>query len=694
MSKRDFLVEIGTEELPPASLFTLATSFAEGVTKGLDTAAIKHGEVKWFATPRRLAVYVVGVADQQPDQQIKRQGPAVANAFGPDGQPTKAALGFATSCGVSVDQLQQVDGPKGKVLQFEGSKQGAATATLLPGIVTTALDNLPIARRMRWGAGSQEFVRPVHWVVMLFGSSVIDAEILGIRTGKYTQGHRFHGPKLLAVSNPAKYAQLLLEKAHVVADVSARRERIRAEVNAVAETIGGQAVIEDKLLDEVTALVEWPVALCGRFDEEFLRLPQEVPIATMQDHQRYFPVRSADGKLMNYFITVANIASRDPDRVRDGNERVVRPRLADAAFFWDTDRKERLEARYNALKSVTFQAKLGSLADKSNRVATLAQRIAETIGGSADLAQRAARLSKCDLLSAMVGEFPELQGLMGKYYAQHDGEDPEVASALEEQYWPRFAGDKLPATKTGIALSIGDKLDTIAGIFCIGQKPSGTRDPYGLRRAALGILRTIIEHKLDLDLRQLVDGAVSLQPVAAPENVGEEIWSYLMERLRASYLEESAGRAVTTEMFDAVLASKPHSPIDIDVRLQALEGFLALPEAASLAAANKRIANILRKASGDDLSGAVETSRLQEPAERQLFDHVVSMERAVNPLFSRREYTAALTQLATLKEDVDRFFDSVMVMADDPDVRANRLGLLVRLRGLFLQVADLSRLPG
>lgn len=694
MSKRDFLVEIGTEELPPASLVALVESFAEGVAKGLDTAGIEHGEVKSFATPRRLAVYVAGVADQQPDQQIKRQGPALAHAFGPDGQPTKAALGFAASCGVTVDQLLQVEGPKGKVLQFEASKPGSATTTLLPGIVSTSLDNLPIARRMRWGAGSQEFVRPVHWVVMLFGSSVVEAEILGIRAGKHTQGHRFHGPKLLAVTNPARYGQLLLEKAHVVADVAARRERIRAEVNAVADTLGGQAVIEDELLDEVTALVEWPVALSGRFDEEFLRLPQEVPIATMQDHQRYFPVRAADGKLMNYFITVANIASRDPDRVRDGNERVVRPRLADAAFFWDTDRKERLEARFAALKAVTFQAKLGSLADKSNRVASLAQRIAETIGGSAELAQRAATLSKCDLLSAMVGEFPELQGLMGKYYAEHDGEAPEVATALEEQYWPRFAGDKLPATKTGIALSIADKLDTVAGIFSIGQKPSGTRDPYGLRRAALGILRTIIEHKLDLDLRRLVDGAVSLQPGAAPENVGEEIWGYLMERLRASYLEEGAGRTVTTEMFDAVLASKAHSPIDIDVRLQALERFLTLPEAASLAAANKRIANILRKAAGDDLSGAVETGRLREPAERQLFDHVVSMERAVNPLFSRREYTSALTQLATLKEDVDRFFDSVMVMAEDLDVRANRLGLLVRLRGLFLQVADLSRLPG
>lgn len=693
MSKRDFLVEIGTEELPPASLFTLAAAFADGITKGLAAAAIKQGDVKWFATPRRLAVYAAAVADHQPDQQIKRQGPSLANAFGPDGQPTKAALGFAASCGVTVEQLQQVEGPKGKMLQYEGTKKGEATTTLLPGIVSASLDALPIARRMRWGAGSQEFVRPVHWAVMLFGASVIDAEILGVRTGKHTQGHRFHGPSQLAISHPAKYSQLLLEKAHVVADVHERRERIRKDVTEVAESIGGRAVIEDKLLDEVTSLVEWPVALAGRFDEQFLRLPQEVPIATMQDHQRYFPVRDAEGRLMNYFITVANIASRDPDKVRDGNERVVRPRLADAAFFWDTDRRERLDARCEALKTVTFQAKLGSVFAKSERVNSLAQRIAESIGGNAELASRAARLSKCDLLSAMVGEFPELQGLMGKYYAQHDGEDAEVASALEEQYWPRFAGDKLPATKTGIALSIADKLDTIAGIFCIGQKPTGARDPFGLRRAALGILRTVIEHQLDLDLRQLIEGAVSLQPVAAPENVGEEIWSYLMERMRASYLEEGAGRAVTTEMFDAVLASKPHSPLDIDIRLQALEKFLALPEATSLASANKRIANILRKASGD-LSGAVDTAKLQEGAERQLFDHVVSMERAVNPLFSRREYAAALTQLATLREDVDRFFDAVMVMADDPEVRANRLGLLMRLRGLFLQVADLSRLPG
>jgi glycyl-tRNA synthetase beta chain len=693
MSKRDFLLEIGTEELPPKSLFKLAAALSDEIVKGLNAAGVGHGGAEWFATPRRLAVRIAAVADAQPDQQIRRQGPAVANAFDAAGQPTKAAAGFAASCGVSVEQLEQADGPKGRVLQFVTKKKGEPTPALLPGIVTAALNALPIAKRMRWGAGEQEFVRPVHWVVLLFGASVVDAEILGVRTGKYSRGHRFHAPQAIAIASPAKYRELLLDKGSVIVDVSERRERIRAEVSELAQSIGGRAVIDEALLDEVTALVEWPVPIAGHFDPRYLQLPQEVPIATMQDHQRYFPVRDFEGRLMSSFITVANIRSRDPDKVRDGNERVVRPRLADAAFFWDSDRKERLEARCEALKSVTFQTKLGSLFDKSERISALATRIAGAVGGDVVLARRAAQLGKCDLLSAMVGEFPELQGLMGKYYAQHDGEDAEVCTALEEQYWPRFAGDRLPETHTGIALSIADKIDTIAGIFCIGQKPSGTRDPFGLRRASLGVLRTIVERRLDLDLQQLVAFAVSQQPVEAPAGITEEIWGYLMERLRSSYLDGDAGRTVTTEMFDAVLASKAASPLDIDVRLRALEGFLALPEATSLASANKRIANILRKAPAD-ITGAVDTGRLQEPAERQLFDHVVSMERAVNPLFSRREYTQALTQLASLREDVDRFFDSVMVMADDSDVRANRLGLLLRLRGLFLQVADLSRLPG
>jgi glycyl-tRNA synthetase beta chain len=439
-------------------------------------------------------------------------------------------------------------------------------------------------------------------------------------------------------------------------------------------------------------LFYWPVPIAGRFDERYLDLPPEVLIATMQDHQRYFPVRTSDGKLVNAFITVANIESRDPDKVRDGNERVVRPRLADAAFFWDTDRKQRLDTKREQLKSVTFQNKLGSVFDKAQRVTRLATHIAEILHSDATLATRAGELSKCDLLTAMVGEFPELQGLMGRYYALQDGESAEVAAAIEEQYWPRFSGDQLPRTPTGVALSMADKLDTLAGIFGIGQKPTGTRDPFGLRRAALGILRICAERQLDIDLHQLVQVAASLQPVPVSEEVVNEIWVYLLERLRSSYLEDT-NSGITTEMFDAVVGSRSLSPHDIELRLQALKTFLALPQAESLASANKRIANILRKAP-ESTSGAVESARLNEPAERTLFEQVLTTERAVNPLLARREYQAALAHLATLREAVDQFFDRVMVMAEDADVRANRLALLVRLRGVFLQIADLSRLPG
>lgn len=692
MARKDFLVEIGTEELPPRSLFTLLENFASGIVKALEVANIPHGTVKTFATPRRLAVLVAAVADKQPDVALKRQGPAVANAFDASGAPTKAALGFAASCGVTIDQLEQVDGPKARVLQYSGTKPGEATINLLPSIVAKSLDDLPIARRMRWGAGEQQFVRPVHWVVMLLGATVIETQILGVRSGKHSRGHRFHAPQPIAISSPARYVDTLLSKAYVRVDVAERREMIRTLATNAAQAIGGMAVIDPGLLDEVTALVEWPVAVTGSFDARFLELPQEVPIATMQEHQRYFPIRDASGRLMNYFITIANIESRDPGKVRDGNERVVRPRLTDAAFFWATDRKQRLETRCASLQQVTFQTQLGSVFDKSARVANLAARIAQSIGADVALTRRAAQLGKCDLLTLMVGEFPELQGLMGRYYAQADGEPDAVATAIEEQYWPRFSGDKLPATKAGVALSMAEKLDTIAGIFSIGQKPTGTRDPFALRRLALGVLRISLEHGLDLDLFGLVESAVRSQPVAAADDTVADVWAYHMERLRGIYLER-ADNSLTTEMFDAVLAANPRSITDIDERLRALQSFLTLPDAAGLAIANKRIANILRKTATDG-AGAVDIQRLLEPAERELFEHVVSMERAVNPLFARREYTAAFGHLASLRPDVDQFFDKVMVMAEDPDVRANRLALLVRLRALFFQIADLSYLPG
>jgi glycyl-tRNA synthetase beta chain len=692
-AQRDFLVEIGTEELPPKSLLALAEAFAAGVGKGLDEAGLTHGAVERYATPRRLAVRVRRLAERQPDRAVERRGPPVKAAFDAQGAPTQAALAFAKGCGVEVAALARLETPKGEWLVHRGTEAGAATVSLLPGIVQAALDALPIARRMRWGAGEAQFVRPVHWVVMLFGSDVVPAEILGIRSSNLSRGHRFMAPKPLRIASPAAYPKTLHNRGKVLADLHERREAIRQGVTAAAVRIGGTAVISDALLDEVTALVEWPVPLAGRFDERFLELPAEVPIATMQDHQRYFPVRDAAGALMPWFIAVANIDSADPAQVIAGNERVIRPRLSDAAFFWATDRRQRLDARCEGLRRVTFQTQLGSLHDKSERVRTLARTIAAAIGGDPRLADRAAELAKCDLITSMVGEFPELQGLMGRYYARLDGEHAEVSEALREQYLPRYAGDALPATRTGMALAVADRLDTIAGIFATGQKPTGTRDPFGLRRAALGLLRTSIEQRLDLDLQALVAQALAALPFPAPEHCAREVYDYVIERLRAYYVEGDAGLAVTTEMFDAVLATRPASPLDFDARLRALVEFLRLPEAQALAAANKRIANILRKAA-EPVGERVDAARLLDPAEQILGEQVEAVARQVEPKFAARQYTEALKSLAVLRDAVDAFFDSVMVMADDPSLRANRLALLKRMQGLFMHAADLSRLPG
>jgi glycyl-tRNA synthetase beta chain len=690
---RDFLAEIGTEELPPKSLLALAAAFAEGVEKGLDAAGLAHGAVERFATPRRLAVRVRRLVERQPDRAVERRGPPLKAAFDAQGAPTQAALAFAKSCGTEVAALEKLETPKGVWLVHRGTETGAHTLGLLPGIVQSALDALPIAKRMRWGAGEAEFVRPVHWVLMLFGRETVPCTVLDVPAGDLTYGHRFMSPKALRISSPAAYVTTLHKRGKVMADIHERRETIRQGVVATAERLNGRAVIDDALLDEVTALVEWPVPLAGRFDARFLELPAEVPIATMQDHQRYFPVRDAAGALMPWFVTVSNIESSDPAQVIAGNERVVRPRLSDAAFFWATDRKLRLDARSEALRRVTFQTQLGSLHDKTERVRGLARAVAASIGGEERLADRAAELSKCDLLTAMVGEFPELQGLMGRYYASHDGEPAEVCEALREQYLPRYAGDELPATRTGMAVSIADKLDTIAGIFATGQKPTGTRDPFGLRRAALGLLRIAVERRLDLDLQALIGQALAALPFPAPEATAREVYDYVFERLRAYYLEGDAGFEITTEMFDAVLATRPASPLDFDSRLRALAEFLRLPDAQSLAAANKRIANILRKAT-EPVRDVVADDLLRDPAEQILAEQVAAIGRKVEPMFAARQYTEALQSLAVLRRAVDEFFDSVMVMADDPALRANRLALLRRLQSLFMHAADLSRLPG
>ena len=692
-ASRDFLVEIGTEELPPKSLLTLATAFADGIDKGLTEAGLSHKAVEKFATPRRLAVRVRKLVERQPDRAIERRGPPLKAAFDAQGVPTQAALAFAKSCGVEVGALERLETPKGAWLVHRGTEAGASTMSLLPGIVQASLDALPIARRMRWGAGEAQFVRPVHWVLMLFGREVVPCSILDVPSGDLTYGHRFMAPKPIRVGSPAAYVTTLHKRGRVLADLHERRETIRQGVITAASHLGGNAVISEALLDEVTALVEWPVPLAGRFDERFLELPAEVPIATMQDHQRYFPVRDANGGLMPWFVTVANLESSDPAQIVAGNERVVRPRLSDAAFFYSTDRQQRLDARLDGLRRVTFQTQLGSLHDKTERVRKLAQSIATAIGGDKRLADRAAELAKCDLITSMVGEFPELQGLMGRYYALNDGEHAEVGEALREQYLPRFAGDELPATRTGMAVAIADKLDTIAGIYATGQKPTGTRDPFGLRRAALGLLRTTIERRLDLDLQSLIAQALAALPFAAPENCARDVYDYVIERLRAYYVEGDAGFTVTTEMFDAVLATRPASPLDFDSRLRALVEFLRLPEAQALAAANKRIANILRKAT-EPVGDRVDADRLVDPAEQILGEQVAAVARQVEPKFAARDYTEALKSLAVLRNAVDAFFDSVMVMADDAALRANRLALLKRMQGLFMHAADLSRLPG
>ncbi|MEO7774344.1 MAG: glycine--tRNA ligase subunit beta [Steroidobacteraceae bacterium] len=700
----DLLIEIGTEELPPKALRGLELAFAEGIRTRLAEANLQHGLLESFATPRRLAVRVKKLATRQADQCVTRRGPPVSVAIDAAGAATRAGENFAQGCGVAVAALgreKAQDAKKGEIeyLSYTGVKAGSDTAALLPDMVRASLDSLPVPKRMRWGSGEAQFVRPVHWVLLLLGREVIATSILGIASGDRTHGHRFMTPRALRVASPASYVSTLEKRGKVLVDFTARSERIRVGVEALATQLHGRALITPALLEEVTALVEWPVPLAGQFEARFLELPREVLIATLQEHQRYFPVEGSDGNLLPWFITVSNIESSAPELVRAGNERVVGPRLSDAAFFWELDRRTPLAAGLPLLDAVTFQAKLGSIGAKVRRVEALSVAVAEAIGADALLAQRAAQLAKCDLVSSLVGEFPELQGVMGAYHAKADGEADEVVRAIREHYLPRGAGDALPATPVGMAVAIADKLDTLAGIFSIDLKPSGARDPFGLRRATIGVLRIILQQRLSLDLNALIEKAVLAQPLdaagleRAPRLIAE-IQGYVMERLRAMY-QENAALGVTPEIFDAVLATQPRSPLDFDARLRALLGFLQLPEAASLTAANKRIANLLRKSAGGETSAnQLQPELLRLMQERDLYDGLLAADAAVSPAVARGEYASALAQLARLRPAVDAFFDGVMVMDEDPALRANRLALLERLRKLFVRIADLSRLPG
>lgn len=684
--KQTLLIEIGTEELPPKALLRLSQKFSASIVGALTDAGLDIGAPSSFATPRRLAVSIAGASDRTADQNIEKLGPAVDKAFDSEGKPSPAANGFARSCGVSVSELEHRQTDKGKRLAYQGIEPGKPLAEILPEVVGAALKALPIPKRMRWGTGTEAFVRPVHWIVALHGSDVLPVTLFGCNAGQTTWGHRFHCGQQIELSHADDYADRLRNPGHVVASFADRRQQVLQQVQAAAEEKQGEALVDEALLDEVTALVEWPVAIAGEFDTRFLVLPREALIATLQGHQRYFPVAGKNGELLPCFVTVANLESRDPTQVIAGNERVVRPRLSDALFFWEIDRKRGLEAYAEELDGVSFERSLGSIAEKSGRVAALANVIAQTLGVAPASVARAAALAKADLLTEMVGEFPELQGTMGHYYALDADEDPAVAQAIEEQYYPRHAGAELPASDTGRVLALAEKLDTLAAIFSIGKRPSGDKDPFALRRAALGALRIAIEGGLNLDFRTILEEAVNNQPVGCESaEVTGELVSFLSERLRA-YLAE---QGIESAVFEAVVRLGFNNPLDFQQRAQAVRGFLREPDAENLCAAHKRIRNILKE-SQDHRSP--DPALFNEPAETRLYAVSQKLQADVSERVNRAEYGEALHQLAQLQAPVDAFFDEVMVMSEDEAVKANRLALLNALDQICRCVADISRL--
>ena len=718
MTTQNFLVEIGTEELPPKALKTLATSFADNVEAELNQAGLTFDKIEWFAAPRRLAVKVLNLATQQPSKEIEKRGPAVSAAFDAEGKPTKAAEGWARGCGITVEQAERIATDKGEWLVHRAKIEGQPTKNLLNDIVTNALAKLPIPKPMRWADKTVQFIRPVHTVTMLLGDELIEGEILGVASARTIRGHRFLGEKEFQIQHADQYPQLLREKGSVVADFNERKAEILAKSQAKATALGGVADIEESLLEEVTSLVEYPNVLAAKFEERFLAVPAEALVYTMKGDQKYFPIYDKDGKLLPHFIFVSNINPEDPTAIIEGNEKVVRPRLTDAEFFFKTDLKQKLVDRLSRLETVLFQQQLGTLKDKTDRIEQLAGEIAKQIGADEAKAKRAGLLSKCDLMTNMVFEFTDTQGVMGMHYARHDGEDEEVAVALNEQYMPRFAGDELPKSLVASAVALADKFDTLTGIFGIGQAPKGSADPFALRRAALGALRIIVEKNLPLDLEDLVKKSVqsyesvaqtkfeenlgkgnprpifaiqkdgeSKLSVASPltnANVVKEVVDFMLGRFRAWYQD----KGIAVDVIQAVLARRPTRPADFDARVHAVSHFRTLDSAEALAAANKRVSNILAKA--DAAIGEINLTACVEPAEKALAEAVLALRTEVQPLIAKGDYTAVLDKLANLRAPVDNFFDNVMVNAEDPALRQNRLAILNTLQDLFLQVADIS----
>ena len=685
MTTQNFLVEIGTEELPPKALKTLATSFADNVEAELNQAGLSFDKIEWFAAPRRLAVKVLNLATQQPSKEIEKRGPAVSAAFDAEGKPTKAAEGWARGCGITVEQAERIATDKGEWLVHRAKIEGQPTKNLLNDIVANALAKLPIPKPMRWADKTVQFIRPVHTVTMLLGDELIEGEILGVASARTIRGHRFLGEKEFEIQHADQYPQLLREKGSVVADFNERKAEILAKSQAKATALGGVADIEESLLEEVTSLVEYPNVLAAKFEERFLAVPAEALVYTMKGDQKYFPIYDKDGKLLPHFIFVSNINPEDPTAIIEGNEKVVRPRLTDAEFFFKTDLKQKLVDRLPRLETVLFQQQLGTLKDKTDRIEQLAGEIAKQIGADEAKAKRAGLLSKCDLMTNMVFEFTDTQGVMGMHYARHDGEDEEVAVALNEQYMPRFAGDELPKSLVASAVALADKFDTLTGIFGIGQAPKGSADPFALRRAALGALRIIVEKNLPLDLEDLVKKSTALfGDKLTNQNVVADVVDFMLGRFRAWYQDEG----IAVDVIQAVLARRPTRPADFDARVRAVSHFRTLDSAEALAAANKRVSNILAKA--DAAIGEINLTACVEPAEKALAEAVLALRTEVQPLIAQGDYTAVLDKLANLRAPVDSFFDNVMVNAEDPALRQNRLAILNTLQGLFLQVADIS----
>lgn len=692
MAQHTFLVEIGTAELPPKALRSLAEAFADNFKAELTKADLAFGDVEWFASPRRLALKVSGLAGEQPSKSVEKRGPAVAQAFDAEGKPTKAAEGWARGNGITVEQAERLVTDKGEWLVHTAKVEGRPAVDLLGELVASALAKLPIPKMMRWGDKTIQFVRPVFTVTLLLDGELVPAHILGIDSARTLRGHRFMGESEFTIDNASQYPQILQERGMVIADFMARKAKIKADVEAAAAAFGGVADLDDALLEEVTALVEWPVVLTANFEEKFLAVPAEALVHTMKGDQKYFPVYDKNGKLLPKFIFVTNIESKDPSQIISGNEKVVRPRLSDAEFFFKTDLKQTLASRLPRLETVLFQQQLGTVKAKVERIETVAGFIAERISGGDNAvvtqARRAGLLSKCDLMTNMVGEFTDTQGVMGMHYARHDGEDEAVAVALNEQYMPRFAGDALPSGLVACAVALADKFDTLAGIFGIGMLPKGDKDPFALRRAAIGALRIMTEKQLDLDLVELVEEAVRVYgDKLTNKTVVTDVVDFMLGRFRAAYQDEGIGADVVL----AVLARRPTRPLDFDRRVKAVSHFRTLDAALALAAANKRVSNILAKVEGE-LPTAVKPELLVDAAEKALATQVAELQAELAPLFAAGDYQAALTRLAALQGPVDTFFNEVMVMADDEALKANRLALLNNLRNLFLQVADISLL--